>query len=83
MGATLRQKWQSWKVPMGDREFFRHLHRMSRLSRAMNAPLDAWEADVLRRTRERYGEASARAVRVLLDEAYIELVTTLDSGIKN
>ena len=49
----------------------------------MKAPLDAWEAEVLKRIRERYGEASARAVRILLDEAYIELVTTLDSGIKN
>jgi hypothetical protein len=68
---------------MGDGEFFRHLHRMSRLSRALNAPLDAWEAETLRRTRERYGESTVRAVRLLLDEAFIELVTTLDSGIKN
>ena len=68
---------------MGDREFFRHLHRMSRLTRALNAPLDAWEAEVLDRTRQRYGEQTARAVRRLLDEAFIELVTTLDSGIKN
>ena len=68
---------------MGDREFFRHLHRMSRLTRALKAPLDKWEADVLRRTRERYGERTVRAVRLLLDEAFIELVTTLDSGIKN
>jgi DNA-binding GntR family transcriptional regulator len=68
---------------MGDREFFRHLHRMSRLTRALYAPLDAWEADVLRRIRERDGEAAAQAVRLLLHEAFIELVTTLDSGIKN
>ena len=68
---------------MGDREFFRHLHRMSRLTRALNAPLDDWEADILRRTRQRYGEGTARAVRRLLDEAFIELVTTLDSGIRN
>jgi hypothetical protein len=68
---------------MGDREFFRRLHRMSRLTRALKAPLDAWEAEVLRKTRARYGESTARAVRLLLDEAFIELVTTLDSGIKN
>ncbi len=68
---------------MGDREFFRHLHRMSRLSRALNAPLDAWEAGVLDRVRERYGERAVRRVRRLLDEVYIELVTNLDSGIRN
>ncbi len=68
---------------MGDREFFRHLHRMSRLTRALKAPLEVWEADVLRKTRERDGERTARAVRLLLHQAYIELVTTLDSGIKN
>lgn len=68
---------------MGDREFFRHLHRMSRLTWALKAPLDVWEAEVIRRTRERDGEAAARSVRLLLHEAYIELVTTLDSGIKN
>ena len=68
---------------MGDREFFRHLHRMSRLSRALNAPLDDWEADVLRMTRQRDGEAMARAVRRLLDEVFIELVTTLDTCIRN
>jgi hypothetical protein len=68
---------------MGDREFFRHLHRMSRLTRALKAPLDVWGAEVIRRTRERDGEAVARSVRLLLHEAFIELVTTLDSGIKN
>jgi hypothetical protein len=68
---------------MGDREFFRHLHRMSRLTRALNAPLDVWEAEIVRRTLERDGEATARSVRLLLHEAFIELVTTLDSGIKN
>ncbi len=68
---------------MGDREFFRHLHRMSRLSRALNAPLDAWESGILDRIRDRYGERSARAVRRLLDEVFIELVTNLDSGIRN
>jgi hypothetical protein len=68
---------------MGDREFFRHLHRMSRLTRALQAPLDTWEAEILDRTRRRDGERVARAVRLLLHEAFIELVTTLDSGIKN
>ena len=68
---------------MGDREFFRHLHRMNRLTRALKAPLDAWEAEIVRRTRERDGEAAARSVRLLLHEAFIELVTTLDSGIRN
>ena len=68
---------------MGDREFFRHLHRMNRLTRALQAPLDAWEADVVSRTRTRDGERAARAVRLLLHEAFIELVTTLDSSIKN
>ncbi len=68
---------------MGEGEFFRHLHRMSRLSRALNAPLDLWEAGVLHRVRQRYGERAERAVRLLLDEVYIELVTNLDSGIRN
>jgi hypothetical protein len=68
---------------MGDREFFRHLHRMSRLSRALNAPLDDWEAEILRMTRQRYGEDMARAVRRLLDEVFIEMVTTLDTSIRN
>jgi hypothetical protein len=68
---------------MGDREFFRHLHRMNGLTRAMNAPLDAWEAEVVRRARERYGEAAARAVRRHLHESFIELVTNLDPGIRN
>jgi hypothetical protein len=68
---------------MADEEFFRHMHRMSRLTRALKAPLDAWEADILRRTTENFGARVARAVRRHLDEAFIELVTSLDSGIRN
>jgi hypothetical protein len=68
---------------VGDREFFRHLQRMSGLIRALNAPLDSWEAETVRRTRERDGEECARTVRRLLHEAYIEMVTTLDDGIRN
>jgi hypothetical protein len=68
---------------MGEEEFIRRLHRMRRLSRALLAPLDQWEAGVLRRTRESFGEAMAKAVRRHLDEAFIELVATLDSGIDN
>ena len=68
---------------MADEEFFRHIHRMSRLTRALKAPLDAWEADVLRRTRESFGVGITRAVRRHLDEAFIELVTNLDQGIRN
>jgi hypothetical protein len=68
---------------MGDHEFFRHLHRMSRLTRALNAPLEAWEEDILRRAREKDGEETARTMQRLLHEAFIELVTTLDSGIRN
>jgi hypothetical protein len=68
---------------MADEEFFRHLHRMSRLTRALKAPLDVWERDVVRRTLENFGSEIARAVRRHLDEAFIELVTNLDSGIRN
>jgi hypothetical protein len=68
---------------MADDEFFRHIHRMSRLTRALKAPLDKWEAEVLRKTTESFGVGIARAVRRHLDEAFIELVTGLDQGIKN
>ncbi len=68
---------------MADEEFFLHLNRMNRLTRALNAPLDAWEADVLRRTRESFGEAMARHVRFQLDKAFIELVTMIDGSIIN
>lgn len=68
---------------MADEEFFRHIHRMSRLTRALQAPLDTWEAEVLKRTTAAFGTRIARAVRRHLDEAFIELVTSLDQGIRN
>ncbi len=68
---------------MADEEFFRHLHRMNRLTRALQAPLDTWERDILLRTIRRFGSRTARAVRRHLDEAFIELVTNLDAGIRN
>ena len=68
---------------MADEEFFRHLHRMNRLTRALQAPLDAWERDILMRTLRRFGSRTARGVRRHLDEAFIELVTNLDPGIRN
>jgi hypothetical protein len=68
---------------MADEEFFRHIHRMSRLTRALKAPLDAWEADVLKKTTESFGSRVARAVRRHLDEAFIEMVTSMDQGIRN
>jgi hypothetical protein len=68
---------------MADEEFFRHIDRMSRLTRALKAPLDAWEQEVVSRTKEAFGASVARAVRRHLDEAFIEMVTNLDPGIKN
>ena len=68
---------------VGEEEFLRRFHRMRRLTRALLAPLDQWEAEVVRRTRERFGDATAKAVRRHLDEAFIELVVTMDSGIRN
>ena len=68
---------------MADDEFFRHIDRMSRLTRALQAPLDAWEREIVRRTHATFGRDMARAVRRHLDEAFIELVTTLDRGIRN
>jgi hypothetical protein len=70
-------------VAVDDAELFLHMKRMSRLTRAMKAPLDTWEAEVLQRIRRRYGEACARVIRMQLDEAFIELVTTIDQGITN
>ena len=49
----------------------------------MNAPLDAWGAETVHRARARDGDAAARAVWLHLHEAFIELVTTLDNGIRN
>jgi hypothetical protein len=83
MGSAFRQDGQSINPTMNDQEFFRLLPRMCRLTRALKAPLDAWEEEIVRRTRARDGEATARAVRRLLDELYIELVTTLDAGTRN
>ncbi len=68
---------------MGEEEFLRRFHRMRRLTRALLAPLDQWEAGVLQKTRESFGEPMAEAVRRQLDEAFIELVVTLDGGIGN
>ena len=68
---------------MPDEEFFRHIDRMSRLTRALQAPLDAWEQGIVQRTRDAFGPLIARAVRRHLDEAFIELVTSLDRGIRN
>jgi len=74
---------QTIGITLGEEEFLRRLHRMRKLSRAILAPLDQWEAEVVRRTRERFGEATANAVRRHLDEAFIELVVTMDAGIRN
>ena len=68
---------------MADEEFFRHIDRMSRLTRALQAPLDAWEREIVRRAHQAFGADVARGVRRHLDEAFIELVTTLDGGIRN
>jgi hypothetical protein len=68
---------------MPDEEFFRHLNRMSRLTRALKAPLDAWEREILQRTQSIFGGELAKAVRRHLDEVFIELVTNLDQGIRN
>ena len=68
---------------MADEDFFRHIHRMSRLTRALQAPLDSWEAEVLKKTTESFGSRIARAVRRHLDEAFIEMVTSMDRGIRN
>jgi hypothetical protein len=68
---------------MADEEFFLHLGRMNRLTRALKAPLEAWEAEVLRRTRDSFGEAMAQHVRFQLDKAFIELVTMIDGSIVN
>ena len=56
---------------------------MNRLMRALRAPLETWEADILRRTRENFGEAMAGHVRFHLDKAFIELVTMIDGSIVN
>jgi hypothetical protein len=70
-------------MAVDDAELFLHMKRMSRLTRAIRAPLDVWEAELLQRIRLRYGEHYARLIRMQLDEAFIELVTTVDQGIEN
>jgi hypothetical protein len=66
-----------------DPRLFFHVKRMSRLTRALMAPLDEWEADILQRVRLNFGDGQARLVRLQLDEAFIELVTTIDLSIEN
>ncbi len=68
---------------MDDAELFFHAKRMSRLTRALKAPLDQWEASILARVRERFGEEEARLVRAELDEAFIDLATSIDVFIEN
>ena len=68
---------------MDDTELFLHIRRMSRLTRALKAPLDQWEEDFLKRIRRRFGNEGVGLVRVQLDEAFIELVTSIDQGIEN
>ena len=68
---------------MDDTDLFLHIRRMSRLTRALKAPLDQWEEDFLKRIRRRFGNEGVGSVRVQLDEAFIELVTSIDQGIEN
>ena len=49
----------------------------------MKAPLDEWEADLLERVRLHFGDEHVRQVRMQLDEAFIELATTIDFFIEN
>ena len=68
---------------MDDIELFLHIRRMSRLTRAQKAPLDLWEENFLKGIRRRFGSEGVGSVRVQLDEAFIELVTSIDLGIEN
>lgn len=68
---------------MDDTELFLHIRRMSRLTRALKAPLDQWEEDFLKRIRRHFGNEGVGSVRVQLDEAFIELVTSIGHGIEN
>ena len=68
---------------MDDTELFLHIRRMSRLTRALKAPLDLWEEDFLKRIRRRFGDEGVGFVRAQLDEAFIEMVTSVDHGIEN
>jgi hypothetical protein len=56
---------------------------MSRLTRALKAPLDQWEEDFLKRIRRHFGNEGVGSVRRQLDEAFIELVTSIGHGIEN
>jgi hypothetical protein len=66
-----------------DAELFFHVKRMSRLTRALKAPLDEWEAEILQRVRRYFGEEQARLIRTQLDEMFIELATGIDIFIEN
>jgi hypothetical protein len=66
-----------------DSEHFFHVKRMSRLTRALKAPLDEWEAEILQRVRLQFGDAQVRQVRAQLDEVFIEMVTSIDVFIEN
>jgi len=71
------------RTDVDDPELFFHAKRMSRLTRALKAPLDEWEADLLERVRLHFGDEHVRQVRMQLDEAFIELATTIDFFIEN
>jgi hypothetical protein len=66
-----------------DAELFFHSKRMSRLTRALKAPLDQWEGEILARIREEFGDGMAKRIRAELDEAFIELATSIDLSIEN
>jgi hypothetical protein len=71
------------RTVVDDTELFFHVKRMSRLTRALKAPLDEWEGDLLERVRLQFGDAQIRQIRQQLDEAFIELVTTIDFFVEN
>ena len=68
---------------MDDTALFLHIRRMSRLTRALKAPLDLWEGEFLNRIRRCFGNEGVGSVRVQLDEAFIELVTSVGRCIEN
>jgi hypothetical protein len=78
MGRACRNR-----TVVDDPRLFFHVKRMSRLTRALMAPLDEWEADILARVRLNFGDEQTRLVRLQLDEAFIELVTSIDVYIEN
>ena len=83
MGCGGRNEGKPPNAAMSDAELFHHIRRMSRLTRALQAPLDRWEAEVLQRVRAQFDESTARRVRLQLDEVFIELVITIDNNIGN